>query len=63
MFNKPSFIVRGDGPQIGWEVHILLPGGITQIVMGFPTAQAAAQWGVIHCDNWQAYDRQASQTP
>ena len=60
---QPTFIVRGDGPQLGWEVHILWSSGNTQIVMGFATAQAAAKWGVRHCENWLEYDRQASEAP
>jgi hypothetical protein len=54
---------EGDGPQLGWEVHILWSSGNTQIVMGFATAQAAAKWGVRHCENWLEYDRQASEAP
>jgi hypothetical protein len=59
----PTFVVRIDGPEFGWVVHILQPSGNTQLVTGFATEQAATKWGARHCENWQEYDRQASEAP
>jgi len=50
--HQPTFAARKN-PGSGWEVDILWPDGETEVIKGFATEKAAAEWITEHSKSWQ----------
>jgi hypothetical protein len=44
---------RKGNPGFGWVVDILWPDGDTEVIKGFATEKAAADWIAEHSKGWQ----------
>jgi hypothetical protein len=51
--HRPTFAARKGNPGCGWVVDVLWPDGDTEVIKGFATEKAAADWIAEHSKGWQ----------
>ena len=51
--HRPAFGVSKGNPGLGWVVDIMWPDGETEVIKGFATKKAAAEWIAKHSEGWQ----------
>jgi hypothetical protein len=51
--HRPAFGVRKGNPGFDWVVDIMWPDGETEVIKGFATEKAAAEWAAKHSENWR----------
>jgi hypothetical protein len=48
--HRPTFVARKN-PGFGWVVDVLWPDGETEVIKGFATEKAVAEWIAEHSES------------